>query len=298
LLAGVALGADARVVRAFCRETVESQPSGPCVEPEGVPRLIWKRSCLSYVFNDQLFARMPMLSEAEVRSIFEMSFATWRSVKCAGSSDAFFVAQAAGTTSSASVELLRDEPNESIVVARTRDEWLARDHAEDVVALTSLWSDKKTGEILDVDMEINGRFAFGNCDTTSCALGVLDLQNSITHEAGHVLGLGHSPDAENTMFGDTPPFGETDKRSLAADDIAGYCALELPKAECKGAACKCPAPPVLSTLTRSSSCAVSGSLASHARPSGVFALVALAASRRSRLWRGRGGPSARPVGRD
>jgi hypothetical protein len=276
LLVGFLLAGDVLVVQAFCRETVESPVSGPCVETAGVPRLVWKRSCLTYVFNDLLFQRMPMLTEAEIRSIFATSFATWRAVRCSGASGGFWVEQAAGTTSHASGEVVLDERNESIIVARTQQEWLEREHAEGIVALTLLWSNSKTGEIVDVDMEINtGTFMFANCDATTCSHGMIDLQNTITHEAGHLLGLGHSPVADSTMFDDTK-FGQTGKRTLAPDDIAGYCALELPKFECTGKACKCPPPPIFATRTSSSGCAVSRPLGSHAStPLALVPMLAL-----------------------
>jgi MYXO-CTERM domain-containing protein len=65
-----------------------------------------------------------------------------------------------------------------------------------------------------------------------------DLQNTLTHEIGHFLGLAHpcgsgsgSPEvpctstyADRTMYPFEVP-GEIAKRTLAADDVAGICAL-------------------------------------------------------------------------
>ncbi len=51
-----------------------------------------------------------------------------------------------------------------------------------------------------------------------------DLQSVFTHEAGHFLGLAHSPDSSATMFAVYTP-GSTAFRSLAADDVAGVCAV-------------------------------------------------------------------------
>ena len=56
-----------------------------------------------------------------------------------------------------------------------------------------------------------------------------DLQSILTHEAGHFLGLAHSPDAEATMAAQYYE-GTTTFRSLAADDVAAVCAAYPPKA--------------------------------------------------------------------
>lgn len=54
-----------------------------------------------------------------------------------------------------------------------------------------------------------------------------DLQNTLTHELGHVLGMGHSNVAEATMFSSTSR-GDVQKRDLALDDIAGIGQLYPP----------------------------------------------------------------------
>lgn len=237
---------------AFCRESVVAQGQGPCVEEPGVPLLFWSapRNCLTYRFNEQFWVRVPLLSEKEIRQAFSGAFRAWASISCADRRDmAFLVEQFRGTTPTSAAEFLYDAANESVIAARTRAEWQAlEDHSANAVALTLVWHDKSTGEILDVDMELNtGAGSFNDCQKQSCSAGMLDLQNTVTHEAGHLLGLGHSTVAGSTMQATTSDKPETTKRTLEADDQAGYCSLDLPGFRCRGNDCTCPEPPTFSS---------------------------------------------------
>ena len=89
------------------------------------------------------------------------------------------------------------------------------------IALTTVTYDTKSGEIFDADMEINvAQYQLTMEDATAD----YDLQSVFTHEAGHFLGLAHSPDSSATMFA-VYTRGSTAFRSLAADDVAGVCAV-------------------------------------------------------------------------
>lgn len=88
--------------------------------------------------------------------------------------------------------------------------------APDELALTYTHLDPSTREILEVDIAINAqhhRFSLGGYEA-----GAFDLQNLLTHELGHALGLIHIEEArEATMHPAIQP-GETDKRDLAPID--------------------------------------------------------------------------------
>ncbi|HEX9049603.1 MAG TPA: peptidase M10 [Anaeromyxobacter sp.] len=139
------------------------------------------------------------------------------------------------------------------------------------VALTTVLYDPRTGRLFDADMEVNGwdgqaagtalstqttgplHGYYFTCDTqpgrAACTVygqdgcNGYDLQNTVTHEAGHVIGLAHPcgdpgtpacssplppfetvPYAERTMYPATT-MGEISKRTLSADDVAGVCAI-------------------------------------------------------------------------
>jgi uncharacterized membrane protein YgcG len=79
------------------------------------------------------------------------------------------------------------------------------------------------GVILDTDMEANGA-GFQFRIVIASSEPYVDIQNTITHEAGHFVGLDHVGDPGATMY-PTAPDGEMSKRDLSQDDIAGVCAI-------------------------------------------------------------------------
>jgi hypothetical protein len=147
-----------------------------------------------------------------------------------------------------------------------RDEWkkqpcdatkdMCAPYASAAIAITTVTSNTRTGQILDADMEINAvnkKFVDILTDTTPhLGMDLHDLQNTVTHELGHLIGLDHTcwnslpPDmkpiptdnmgipspscADNisqtirnaTMFAQAVP-RETEKRSLEVDDLLAVC---------------------------------------------------------------------------
>jgi hypothetical protein len=100
-------------------------------------------------------------------------------------------------------------------------EWVADGNSPLYYAVTTLSFEKCSGALVDADIEVNGG---NNTWTTDPEHVSVDVQNVLTHEVGHVLGLDHSSDANAVMYARAAA-GETSKRTLTQDDIDGACYL-------------------------------------------------------------------------
>jgi len=122
-------------------------------------------------------------------------------------------------------------PGDSCVAAGTcgnvHDCW---DHDTSIVALTTTSYIVSTGEFVDADVEVNAASATPTIvDSPVCSPGASspncvanDVQNAMTHEFGHFLGLAHSPDPASTMYA-SEPLGETSKRVLDSQSKQFVC---------------------------------------------------------------------------
>ena len=110
----------------------------------------------------------------------------------------------------------------TIIWITSASEWRAL-YGSTELARTRVAFDETTGEITDASIAVNASdpaLAAGD----ACVPDRFDLGAALTHEVGHTMGLDHSDVGTATMHWLVLP-GDCEKRTLDADDAAGFCAL-------------------------------------------------------------------------
>jgi hypothetical protein len=105
------------------------------------------------------------------------------------------------------------------VVSFQQEGW--SENSMTVFATTTVSYNPNTGVIHDADITVNDEFYKFAADPVPGS-GEADLQNTLTHEVGHFLGISHSEVSEATMYG-SAGLEETKKRTLHEDDVAVLC---------------------------------------------------------------------------
>jgi hypothetical protein len=174
----------------------------------------WFERCLPYSFDP---AGSQNLSMLQIQKTADLSFGEWAFQEC---TNLAFSNQGIGT-SSFGFEL--GAHNENLIIFRsTPNTWV---HDPNILGLTTLTMCQNespacpAGTILDGDIELNeAHFNF----TASDQAVSFDLENTLTHEIGHLIGFDHSLDENSTMYASAPE-GEIEKRDLNTVDIDGLC---------------------------------------------------------------------------
>ncbi len=281
--------------------TLLAPPAGAYVRTRTVDNgnpIYWNGGCVFMVPSTE---RAGGLAPFEIMGAFRAAASAWNEVSCSY------------------IQLVVEDPQPGLeagfstgstpenVIVFQDEIWPYDSSAAALTTITYLASNlpSSDGEIVDADIEVNAvDFRF----TTTGGADRHDLQNVITHELGHVLGLDHTCDdgmisptpvdntgatipscfppvslppeiTEATMYNFAYP-GEVSKRSLEPDDRAGLCAA-YPIAEDPNV-CE-PVPPVASRP--SCGCAARAATPGAALPL-LLTLAALLL-----LWRRRHGTS-------
>lgn len=201
----------------------------PACDPGQTPKpLNWPMRELTYTIKQNAALEFPAGSGSDsstpfppnLESLITDSFKTWESpMDCSqltfdfeGYTSKDIAANRGGVSNNTNVVVWRDS------------NW---EEQSNILALTyaSFTSD---GRIVDGDIEVNAEdFNFDELASPQPNGGTADVRNTMVHEAGHFIGLAHSEDIEATMYRSATP-GETNKRTLHPDDIAGLCAAYPP----------------------------------------------------------------------
>jgi hypothetical protein len=197
--------------------------------PSGL-QVWWDDLTIHYAFNPERGSKD--LSQADVREVFAQAFATWRAASCDDGSPGFDFIEDPEPSDEVDPSHTLGQKNFNTMSFRPADEWLVKDnYPPEAFALTTIHYEIHSGQLYGADMELNeGMGPWVRCPDSGCPPNVTDLANVVTHEAGHVIGLGESYNDEATMrwWGNK---GDIDKRDLAQDDLTGLCEMYSPEAQ-------------------------------------------------------------------
>lgn len=256
LLAAAVAAQPAARARAYERATVTGDPT---------TALAWPRRDLGVWIAADTSAD---LTPIEARAAIGRSLATW--TRAGGCTDV--VLRDLGDPSGLRTNLLGGSPDRENRVVFREDAW-PPELGPETLAITTLVYRRSTGEILDADIDVN---ALDHPWSVSDAPpeGAIDLENTMTHEVGHLLGLAHVREPDATMYGESPA-GDTAKRDLAPDDLLAICEVYPSSHRTPGGVG--PRPPLTSSCIVGAPRSGPGSLAA------VLAMAALVVRARRRM---------------
>ena len=228
VLLGVLVPAEAS---AFCRTMSTKVPADfspsaerPCWD-QGTP-LYWANRCVSYSLQRDASRQVAF---DDVTGALTAAFTRWASVACPtieGSGQVSIDIRYLGPVSCGRVQYNQDPAVGNANVIMFRDDTWPHSDPNNTLGLTTVTYSPKTGELYDADMEINSANVKLVVRDPVPTDGY-DFASILTHEAGHFLGMAHSPDPKATMYA-SYRLGSTTMRNLAADDVAGICAAYPP----------------------------------------------------------------------
>lgn len=192
-------------VAAYRRSTVDDVPGG-------LP-LFWEESSIEIRIAS---GSVPGLEPAQMALAFHASSRTW---SLAGGCTRIRLLDG-GEVTGLATNLTQSSPDrENRIVFRASD-W-PPELGPETLALTTAVYRRGTGQIVDADIDLNAVDHVWSTGTPALE-GHDDVENTLTHELGHVLGFAHSEEPTATMFA-SAPVGELGKRDLAEDDINAVC---------------------------------------------------------------------------
>ncbi|MFT4702959.1 MAG: hypothetical protein ACI81R_000647 [Bradymonadia bacterium] len=153
------------------------------------------------------------ISVEELRVALEDAARTWRAPVC--SSANFEVALGSETADWA----LRADGRSTFAFIDEESSLFGELGLADGLGFTC-WVCDEDGYILEADVRLEGRRTLWS---TGCTAEAFDVRGTALHEFGHVLGIGHAPEADAAMFGFTSPRRLLSRRGLSRWDADGVC---------------------------------------------------------------------------
>jgi hypothetical protein len=213
----------------YCRATTCDPATQTCNADaagcftDGRP-VYWASDCISVSVQADAAPRAG-IDYAAARASVERAFAAWMNVDCPQGGHPSIRVEITDPVVCNESEYSGDKRNANVIIFRD-ESWPYGSESQDVLGYTRIRFDPSSGELYDVDIELNAvdePLAVGRKPTREQA----DLDSIVTHEVGHFLGLNHSKDVEATMVAGYQN-GSIELRTPSPDDIAGICAIYPP----------------------------------------------------------------------
>jgi len=220
------------VARAWCQSCTVTRTPLSCAQPcycpvetnEAAHPLYWDRACIQVSVEDDPGSGF---TTEDLDAVVDRSFGAWTGLDCGeGRTPGFQIQRTDDRARCDRSEYVSGEGNANSVVV-VNEGWTEREgHDSAAFALTTTFFLLNTGEIIDADMELNEtNWNFTVCPAEGCIDGQVDLENTITHEAGHFFGLAHAESGSDATMWACADEGDVNKRTLEADDIEGMCTI-------------------------------------------------------------------------